>query len=101
MARRLPSFGLDGGKTVHQPERRRGVTAGQHEGEPFGVGDEVPGEFDGADQRAVRWLFIVEMKAVVAVSDGVDALVERDPVVAGSGRSRKGPRRIVGGRNRV
>ena len=55
------------------------VAAVLHEGEPFGIGDEVAGELDRADQRAVRGLLIVEMEAVVGVADGVDALVEGDP----------------------
>ena len=41
------------------------------------------------------------MKAVVGVPDGVDALVEGDPFVAGAGRSREFPRGIVGRRNRI
>ena len=77
------------------------VAAVLHEGEPFGIGDEVARQFDRADQRAVRGLFIVEMKAVVGMPDGVDALVEGDPFVAGAGCSREGPGRIVGRRNRV
>ena len=76
VAGRLPSLVADGGKTVHQPERRRRVAAVLHEGEPLGVGDEMARQPDRADQRAVRRFFVVEMKAVVGVADGVDALVE-------------------------
>ena len=76
MAGRLPALVADGGKAVHQPQRRGRVAAVLHEGEPFGIGDEVAGELDRSDQRAMRRLLIVEMKAVVGMSDGVDALVE-------------------------
>jgi hypothetical protein len=51
----------------------------RHEGAPFGIGNEVAGEPDRANQRAVRGLFIVEMEAAVGVPDGVNALIERDP----------------------
>ena len=82
VARRLPALVGRGGKAVHQPQRRRAVAAVLHEGQPFGIGDEVAGEPDRADEGAVRGLFIVEMEAVVAVADGVDALVEGDPFLA-------------------
>src|SRR2546426_12750517 len=101
MARGLPALVAGGGKTVHQPQRRRRVAAVLHEGEPFGIGDEVAGEFYRADQRPVRGLLIVKMKAVVAMADGMDALVEGDPFLARAARSRKVPRRIVGRRGRV
>ena len=58
-------------------------------------------ELDRADQRAVRRLLVVEMKAVVGMADGVDALVERDPVIAAARRGGKLPGRIVGRRNRI
>jgi hypothetical protein len=35
------------------------------------------------------------------MTDGVDAFHQRDPCVAGAGRSRKSPARLVGGRDRV
>ena len=95
------AFVADGGKTVHQPERRGVVAAVLHEGEPLGVGDEIAAKLHRADQRAVRRLFVVEMKAVVGMADGVDALVEADPFVAAAGRSREFPGRIVSRRNRV
>jgi hypothetical protein len=79
---RLPALVGGGSKTVHQPQRRGAVAAVLHEGQPFGVGDEVAGQPDRADQGAVRGLFIVEMEAVVAVADGVDSLVEGDPFLA-------------------
>ena len=82
MAGRLPFFVADGGKAIHQPERRRRVAAVRHEGEPFGVGDEIARQLDRPDQGAMRRLLIVEMKAVAGMPDGVDALVERDPFVA-------------------
>src|SRR3981189_468256 len=97
----LPPPVPHGGKTVHQPQRRRRVAAVLHEGEPFGVGDEVAGEFHGADQRAVGRLLIVEMEAVVGVTDGMDALVERDPFLTGPARGGEAPRLIIGRWNRV
>ena len=84
MSRRFPALVADSAKTVHQPQRRRPVAAVLDEGEPVGIGDEVAREFDRADQRTVRRLFIVEMKTVVAVPDRVNALVERDPFFAGA-----------------
>ena len=64
----LPALVGCGGKAVHQPQRGRAVAAVLHEGQPFGIGDEVAGKPDRADQGAVRGLFIVEMEAVVSVS---------------------------------
>ena len=55
----------------------------------------------GPDQRAVCGFFVVEMEAVVAVPDGVDAFVQRDPFVAGSMGCREAPRRVIGRRDRV
>ena len=101
MAGRLPLLGARGGKAVHQPERRRGVAAIRHEGDPLGIGDEVARQPDRADQRAVDRLFIVEMKAVAGVADAVDAFVEIDPVLARTARGREAPRRVVGRGNRV
>ena len=108
MSRRFPALVADSAKAVHQPQRRRPVAAVLDEGKPFGIGDEVAREFNRADQRAVRRLFIVEMKTVVAVPDRVNALVERDPFFAGASllvaaavRGGEGPCRIVGRRNRV
>ena len=49
----------------------------------------------------MRGFLVVEMEAVVGMPDGVDAFVDRDPFLAGPGCSREGPRRIVGGWNRV
>ena len=49
----------------------------------------------------MRGFFIVEMEAVVGVPDAMDALIERDPFVAGAGRSGKFPGRIVSRQNRV
>jgi len=67
----------------HSPSiSRRRVTAVRHEGEPFGVGDEVARQPDRTDQRTVDRLFIVEMKAVTGVPDAVDALIEIDPLLA-------------------
>ncbi len=43
----------------------------------------------------MRRLFIVEMKAVVRMPDGVDALVQRHPFLAAAVRGRKAPGRIV------
>ena len=81
MAGRLPALIVCGGKAVHQPQRRGGVAAVLHEGEPFGVGDEVAGKLDRPDQRAVRRLLIVEMKTVVGVAYSVDAFAQGDPFV--------------------
>ena len=101
MARGLPAFIGGRGKAVHQPQRGRAVAAVLHEGQPFGIGNEVAGEPDRADEGAMRGLFIVEMEAVVAVSDGVDALVERDPFLSRMLRRREAPGRIIGRRDRV
>ena len=98
---RLPALVGRGGKAVHQPQRGRAVAAVLHEGQPFGIGDEVAGEPDRADQGAVRRLFIVEMETVVGMPDGVDALVEGDPFLSRALRRREAPRRIVGRRDRV
>ena len=49
----------------------------------------------------MRRLFVVEMKAVIGVPDAMDALIERDPFVAGAGQSGKFPGRIVSRQNRV
>ena len=84
MAGRLPFLVAGGGKAVHQPQRRRRVAAVVHEVEPIGIGDEIARQPDRADQRAMRGLLIVEMKGVAGMPDGVDALVERDPFVAGA-----------------
>src|SRR5258707_377180 len=80
----LPAFVGSRGKTVHQPERGRAVAAVLHEGQPFGIGDEVAGEPDRANEGAVRGLFIVEMEAVVAGSDGLDPLVGGEPFRRGT-----------------
>ena len=101
MARGLPAFIALRGKAITQPERRGRIAAVLHEGEPFGVGNEMAGEFDRADQRAVRRLLIVEMKAVVRMADGMDAFVEGDPFVAALCHGREAPRRIIGRRDRV
>src|ERR1700730_13725395 len=75
------------GKPSLQQHGRRRVAAVFHEGEPFGIGDEVAVELDRADQRAMRRLLIVEMKAVVAMTNGMNALVPRAPWIA---RARRG-----------
>ena len=49
----------------------------------------------------MRRLLIVEMKTVVGMTDGVDALVERQPILAGRRRGREAPVRIIGRRDRV
>src|ERR1700761_512900 len=62
MPRRLPFLMVGGGKAVHQPQRRLAVAAICHEGLPLGIADEMARQSDGADQRAVHRLLIVEMK---------------------------------------
>ena len=89
MAGGLPALVGCDGKAVHQPQRGRAVAAILHEGQPFGIGDEVTGEPDRADKGAVGGLFIVEMEAVVAMPNGVDALVEGDPFFSLAMRRRK------------
>src|SRR4051812_24566663 len=99
MAGRLPAFVAGGSVSVHQPQRRRAVAAILHEFEPFAVADEIARQLYRADQRAMGRFFIVETKTVAGVADGVDALVEADPLLAAAGTVRKFPVRIVGGRN--
>ena len=82
MPRRLPFFLGRGRKTIHQPQRRRAIAATIHELQPLGIGDEVAVQPDRTDQSAMGRFFIVEMKTVVGMPDGVDALVQRDPRVA-------------------
>jgi hypothetical protein len=101
MAGRLPAFIAGRSKAVHQPQRRRAIAAILNEFEPFAIGDEIARQFYRADQGAMRGFFIVEMKAVAGVADGVDALVEGDPLLAAAGGGRKSPVRVVGGRDRV
>src|SRR5260221_6362164 len=96
-AGRLPLLIAGGGKAVHQPERRRAIAAVLDEGEPFAVGDEVARQPDGTDEGAVHRLLIVEMEAVVAVADRMDAFAEREPRLAAARCGRKAPGRIVGG----
>ena len=102
MAGGLPALVGCGGKAVHQPQRGGAVAAVFHEGQPFGIGDEVAGEPDRADKSAVRGLFIVEMEAVVGMPDGVDALVDGDPFLSRMlRRRREAPGWIIGRRDRV
>jgi len=91
MAGRLPLLALDSGEAIHQPQRRGRIAAVLHEGEPFGIGDEIARQPYGPDQGPVRGFLIVEMKAVVAVADAVDALVERRPLLAAMVRGREAP----------
>src|SRR4029077_10436885 len=44
---------------------------------------------------------IVEMKAVVGMSDGVDAFVQRQPLRAGTGRGGEETIWVVSGKNRI
>src|SRR3954454_8363321 len=94
-----PVFVAGRGKPVHQPQRRRVVAAVLDEFEPFAVSDEVARQFYRTNQRAMRGFFVVETKTVAGLSDGVDALVQRDPFAAGAGGGGKLPVRIVGGRD--
>lgn len=55
----------------------------------------------GSNEGAVRRLLVVEMETVVDMADGVDALVQRQPILAAAGGSRKVPVRIVGRRDRI
>ena len=91
----------DDGKTVHQPERRGRIAAVIHESEPFGIADEIARDADRANERAMRRLFVVEMKAVVGVANAMNAFLQFEPFLAITVRSRKRPRRIIGRRNRV
>ncbi len=72
-----------------------------HECEPFGVGDEVARELHRSHQRAVRGFFVVEMKRIVGVPDGVDALAEGDPFVAGASLLVAGASLLVAGASLV
>jgi len=82
MAGRLPLLAIDSCEAIHQPERRRGVAAVGHEGEPLGIGDEVARQLHRTDEGAVRGLLIVEMEGLAGMSDRVDALAQRNPFIA-------------------
>lgn len=84
MPRRGPSFVAERCKSVHEPECWRGIAAVLDEREPFGVGDKIARQLHGTDQCAMRRFFIVEVEAIAAVSDGMDAFAERSPAVTGS-----------------
>src|SRR3954452_18255882 len=84
VAGRNPSFVAECRKPVHEPERGLGVAAVFHEGEPLSVSDEIARQLHRADQRTMRGFFVVEMKAVVALSDSMNPLVEHDPALTGS-----------------
>ena len=45
--------------------------------------------------------FVVEVKGVAGMPDAVDAFIKLHPRVARSGRRRRSPHRIVGGRNGI
>ena len=100
MPRRIPFLRRRGGEAVHQPERRHGVAAILHEGEPLTVGDEVAGDLHRTNQRAMRRPFVVEAIAVVVMADGVDAFGKPDRAAAAR-RRRPLPSDVIGGRHRI
>src|SRR3954451_17874503 len=97
----VPALVVCAGEAIHQPQRCGPIAAVADEGEPFAIRYEIARDPDRTDERAMRRVLVVEMRAVVDMADVMDAFVQRQPVLAGAGRGRETPIRVVGRRDRV
>src|SRR5262249_13659021 len=75
MAGGLPTPLWQGRQRLHQPMHCSRHHTFLDQGHAFRVGDEIAVQFARPDKGAMRRLLIVEMEAVVAMTDGVDAFV--------------------------
>src|SRR5438477_4081150 len=75
---RSPTFGLDHGPAVREPQRGRAVAAVGHELEPFEIADEPTREPDRTGQHAMGRRFAVEAEPLAIVPDRIDAFRQID-----------------------